>query len=64
MTGIIDGPTGRYLSRPDERCRVTDLVLAAQADACVIVDIRTRTALKTQRRLSACWANRDPQLMP
>lgn len=39
ITGIIYGPTGRYLSRPDERCEVKDLVHAAQVFAGVIVDI-------------------------
>lgn len=39
MTGIIYGPTGRYLSRPDERCLTSDLVRAAKAYACVIADI-------------------------
>ncbi|MGH7004298.1 MAG: M20 family metallopeptidase, partial [Alphaproteobacteria bacterium] len=42
MTGIIYGPTGRYLSRPDERCETADLVRAAKAYACVITDICTR----------------------
>jgi len=42
MTGIVYGPTGRYLSRPDERCHTDDLVRAAQAYACVIADICTR----------------------
>lgn len=43
MTGIIYGPTGRYLSRPDERCQTSDLVQAARAYACVIADMCTRT---------------------
>jgi len=42
ITGIIYGPTGRYLSRPDERCKTEDLVRAAKAYACVIADICTR----------------------
>ena len=41
ITGIVYGPTGRYLSRPDERCQTDDLVRAAQAYACVIADICT-----------------------
>ena len=44
MTGVIYGPTGRYLSRPDERCRTEDLVQAARAYACVITDICTRAS--------------------
>ena len=44
MTGVIYGPTGRYLSRPDERCRTDDLVQAARAYACVIADLCTRDA--------------------
>lgn len=43
MTGVIYGPTGRYLSRPDERCRTDDLVQAARAYACVIADICTHS---------------------
>ncbi len=42
IPGIVYGPTGRYLSRPDERCKVEDLVRAAKAYACVIADICTR----------------------
>ncbi len=42
ITGIVYGPTGRYLSRPDERCRTDELVRAAEAYACVIADICTR----------------------
>jgi len=43
ITGVIYGPTGRYLSRPDERCEVADIVRAAKVYACVIADICTRT---------------------
>lgn len=39
ITGVIYGPTGKYLSRPDERCEVKDLVHAAQVYAGVIADI-------------------------
>ncbi|MCW5772208.1 MAG: M20/M25/M40 family metallo-hydrolase [Rhodospirillaceae bacterium] len=42
IPGIIYGPTGRYLSRADERCETVDLVRAAKAYACVIADICTR----------------------
>jgi len=42
ITGIIYGPTGKYLSRPDERCETNDLVRAAKAYACVIADLCTR----------------------
>jgi acetylornithine deacetylase len=42
--GILYGPAGRYLSRPDERCEIADLVRAAKAYACVIVDLCTRDA--------------------
>jgi acetylornithine deacetylase len=42
IPGIIYGPTGRYLSRPDERCQTSDLVRAAKAYACVIADICNR----------------------
>ena len=43
MTGVIYGPTGRYLSRPDERCQTSELVQATRAYACVIADICTRS---------------------
>ena len=43
MTGVIYGPTGRYLSRPDERCQTSELVQAARAYASVIADICTRS---------------------
>jgi acetylornithine deacetylase len=39
ITGIIYGPTGKYLSRPDERCEVKDLVRATKVYAGVIADI-------------------------
>ena len=39
IPGLLYGPTGRYLSRPDERCEVADLVRAAKVYACVIADI-------------------------
>jgi len=39
IPGVIYGPTGRYLSRPDERCEIADLVKAARTYACVMVDI-------------------------
>ncbi len=42
ITGIIYGPTGRYLSRPDERCETRDLVRAAQVYACVIGELCAR----------------------
>jgi len=42
LRGLIYGPTGRYLSRPDERCEIEDLVRATKAYACVIADICTR----------------------
>lgn len=42
ITGIIYGPSGRYLSRPDERCETADLVRVAKAYACVMVDLANR----------------------
>lgn len=39
ITGVIYGPTGKYLSRPDERCEVADLVAATRAYACAIAEI-------------------------
>ncbi|MBM3508613.1 MAG: M20 family metallopeptidase [Alphaproteobacteria bacterium] len=36
IPGVIYGPSGRYLSRPDERCAVKDIVDAARVYACVI----------------------------
>ncbi|MEQ8701111.1 MAG: M20/M25/M40 family metallo-hydrolase, partial [Bauldia litoralis] len=36
IPGIIYGPTGRYLSRPDERCETADLVDAAKVYAYTI----------------------------
>jgi acetylornithine deacetylase len=44
IAGVIYGPTGRYLSRPDERCEVVDLVRAAQVYTAVIADLCTRAA--------------------
>jgi acetylornithine deacetylase len=44
IEGVIYGPTGRYLSRPDERCETEQLVRAAKAYACIIADICTRSA--------------------
>ena len=44
IPGIIYGPTGRYLSRSDERCETADLVRAAKAYACIIADICMRDA--------------------
>ena len=41
IDGILYGPSGRYLSRPDERCEVEQLIRAAQVYACVIADICT-----------------------
>ena len=38
ITGVVYGPTGKYLSRPDERCELRDLVRAAQVYAAVIAD--------------------------
>ncbi|HJO96439.1 MAG: M20/M25/M40 family metallo-hydrolase [Rhodospirillales bacterium] len=43
IKGLIYGPAGRYLSRPDERGRVDDLVTAAKVYACIIADICTKT---------------------
>src|SRR5690606_35482078 len=43
ITGVIYGPTGRYLSRPDERCEVADIVRPGQVYACVIAEICRRT---------------------
>lgn len=42
ITGVVYGPSGRYLSRPDERCETKDLVRAARTYACVIADICSR----------------------
>ena len=39
IPGIIYGPTGKYLSRPDERGSIADIVTAARVYACVIADI-------------------------
>ena len=39
ITGLIYGPTGKYLSRPDERCETADLVAATKAYAYAIADI-------------------------
>jgi acetylornithine deacetylase len=44
IQGVIYGPTGRYLSRPDERCETAQLVRAAQAYACIIADVCGRAA--------------------
>jgi acetylornithine deacetylase len=39
IPGVIYGPTGRYLSRPDERCEVADLIQATRVFACAIAEI-------------------------
>jgi acetylornithine deacetylase len=39
IPGVIYGPTGRYLSRPNERCEIADLVNAARTYACVMANI-------------------------
>jgi len=44
IPGIIYGPTGRYLSRPDERGRIEDLVTATKVYAGVIADLCGRDA--------------------
>jgi acetylornithine deacetylase len=43
IKGLIYGPAGRYLSRPDERGRIDDLVTAAKVYACIIADVCTKT---------------------
>jgi acetylornithine deacetylase/succinyl-diaminopimelate desuccinylase-like protein len=42
IPGIVYGPTGKYLSRPDERGSIADLVVAAKVYAGVIADLCTR----------------------
>ncbi len=42
IPGIVYGPTGRYLSRPDERGSVNDLTTATKIYAGVIADLCTR----------------------
>jgi acetylornithine deacetylase len=39
IPGIVYGPTGRYLSRPDERGRIEDLVTATKVYSCLIADL-------------------------
>ena len=39
IPGIVYGPTGKYLSRPDERGRIADLVTASKVYAGVIADL-------------------------
>jgi acetylornithine deacetylase len=39
IPGLLYGPTGKYLSRPDERCEVADLLRATQVFACIIAEI-------------------------
>lgn len=39
MSGVIYGPSGKYLSRPDERCDVEDLITAAKVYACILADV-------------------------
>ena len=43
IPGIVYGPTGKYLSRPDERGRVADLVTATKVYAAVIADLCGRS---------------------
>ncbi len=42
IPGIVYGPTGKYLSRPDERGSIEDLVTATKVYAGVIADLCTR----------------------
>lgn len=42
IPGIVYGPTGKYLSRPDERGSVDDLVVATKVYAGVIADLCSR----------------------
>jgi len=44
ITGVIYGPSGRYLSRPDERCETADIVNAAKVYAATIVAICAKAA--------------------
>lgn len=39
IEGVIYGAAGRYVSRPDERCEVDQLIRAAKVYACVLVDL-------------------------
>ena len=39
IEGVVYGPAGRYLSRPDERCRASDVVRAAEVYAMTLVDL-------------------------
>jgi acetylornithine deacetylase len=39
IQGVVYGPAGRYLSRPDERCEIRDLVAMAQVYAGVLAEI-------------------------
>jgi acetylornithine deacetylase len=42
IPGVIYGPAGKYLSRPDERVHVEDIVTAARVYAVMIADLCTR----------------------
>jgi acetylornithine deacetylase len=44
ITGVIYGPSGRYLSRPDERCETADIVNAAKVYAATVVAICGKAA--------------------
>lgn len=39
VDGLIYGPSGKYLSGPDERCEVEQIVTAAKVYACTIADV-------------------------
>jgi len=44
IPGVVYGPTGKYLSRPDERGLVDDLITATKVYACTVADLCTRAA--------------------
>ena len=44
IPGLLYGPGGRYLSRPDEKVEVRDIVAAARVYALVAADLASRPA--------------------
>jgi acetylornithine deacetylase len=49
IPGIVYGPTGKYLSRPDERGAIADFTTAAKVYAATIADLCTRPKQRGER---------------
>jgi acetylornithine deacetylase len=48
IPGVVYGPAGKYLSRPDERVQIHDVLTAAKVYAVMIADLCSRSRLEPQ----------------